>query len=102
MTRSMLTSQDLLALDATSLQEWLSAGHLTSVQLVTACLDQIDRHVQRGARLQAIISTAPRELLLQRARNLDSERISGQIRSRLHGIPILVKVRMQYEHQALI
>ena len=89
-----LTTKELLTLDAKSLQKRLNAGTLTSVELVTSCLEQIERHDRQGARLRAIISVAPRELLIQRARELDSERESGHVRSSLHGIPVLIKVKV--------
>lgn len=84
---------DLLSLDSVELQRRLEAGLLTSVELVQACLAQIDRHDQRGARLNAIISLVPTPLLLERSAQLDRERKAGRVRSPFHGIPILIKVR---------
>lgn len=91
---TMLTAKELLTLDARSLQKRLETRALTSVELVISCLKQIEQHDRQGAQLQALISVAPRELLLQRASELDSERRSGRVRSSLHGIPLLVKVRI--------
>lgn len=91
---TFFTAKELLTLDARSLQNRLTTGALTSVELVISCLKQIEQHDRQGAQLQAIISVAPRELLLQRASELDSERRSGHIRSSLHGIPVLIKVRI--------
>jgi hypothetical protein len=88
-----LTPKELLTLDASSLRERLEEGLLTSVDLVNSCLTQIARHDRQGVQLRAIIATAPREMLLKRADELDEERKLGRIRSPLHGIQILVKVR---------
>lgn len=92
-----LTPTELLTLDANALQQRLEAGSLSSVELVTCCLTQIENYDQQRAQLRAIISTAPRERLLSRALQLDVERSSGHVRSRLHGIPVLVKVRNRSE-----
>ena len=85
----LLNATDLLTLDAHSLQGRMREGSITAVDLLTSCLTQIKAHDDR---LRAIISVAPRELLLRRAQQLDQERALGHIRSDLHGIPILVKV----------
>ena len=89
-TMKLLDPTDLLTLDAHSLQERMKDGSLTAVDLVTSCLAQIRKHDDR---LRAIISVAPRDLLLKRAQQLDQERALRYFRSDLHGIPILVKVR---------
>ena len=87
----LLDPTDLLKLDAHSLQKRMREGSLTAVDLLSSCLTQIKTHDDR---LRAVISVAPRELLLGRAQQLDQERASGYVRSDLHGIPILVKVRL--------
>lgn len=71
----------------------LSVGDTTSVQLVELFLAQIDRHNHAGMNVNAVISTAPRRSLLERAEQLDTERQKGVVRGRLHGIPVLIKVR---------
>ena len=83
---------ELLSLDSAGLQRKLDAGLLTSVELVQACLAQIDKHDQRGAKLNAMISIVPNHILMERSAQLDRERAAGRIRSLFHGIPILVKV----------
>ena len=89
-----LSSWELLTLDACALRSRIEAGLLTSAELVSKCLDQIQAHENSGAQLRAVVNTAPRDLLLTRARELDDERQNGHVRSNLHGIPILIKVRM--------
>lgn len=80
---------DPLTVTASELQDYLESGKLTSEQLVDVYLSEISKS---NPYLKAVIATAPRESLLQRAQELDRERSAGKIRSKLHGIPILVKV----------
>ncbi len=82
---------DLLQLTAYEAQRLLQDGKTTSVELVEAYLDQIERHNHNGLRLHALISVGPRETLLKGARQLDTERKASKLRGPLHGIPIVVK-----------
>lgn len=84
----MAPNFDILTATAEDLQRELTSGGITSQQLVKIYLSQIERH---NDYLKAVISTAPEELLLERAAILDDERQRGKLRSPLHGIPILVK-----------
>ncbi len=68
----------------------LQASKVTSVQLIEIYLKQIELY---NGYLKAVISTAPKSALLEKAKNLDVERSQGKMRSRLHGIPVLVKAR---------
>lgn len=88
----------LLSLTAKDLQHLMSSGSLTSENLVHDCLQQIDFFDRDGAQLHAMISVAPREKLLARARELDLERQDGRIRGPLHGIPIILKVTRMQSH----
>jgi Asp-tRNA(Asn)/Glu-tRNA(Gln) amidotransferase A subunit family amidase len=83
---------DLLRLTGVQLQTLLERRELTSVDLVAQTLQQIDRHNEKGLGLRAMISVAPRQLLLDRAAMLDKEREDGNRRGPLHGLPIIVKV----------
>lgn len=83
------TSLNLLVATAGDLQKELSSGKLTSVDLVNACLDQIEQY---DGYLHAMISKAPRKSLIEQAQKLDNERKTDGVRSMLHGIPILIKV----------
>lgn len=87
-----LTTVELLTLDSVALQERLTAGLLSSVDLVKQCLQQIENHDQHGLKLNAMISVVPHQTLMTRSKQLDQERTQGRIRGPLHGIPILVKV----------
>ena len=48
--------------------------------------------IDRGYKVNAIISTPAPNLLLEWARDLDDERKAGKTRSEIHSIPIIVKV----------
>ena len=78
---------DPLTATASQLQDLLSSGKLTSVELCQAYFDQIAQHDHY---LKAILSVSP--TALSQAAALDEERMQGHIRGPLHGIPILVKV----------
>jgi amidase len=82
---------DTLTATAGELQELLHDGKLTSVGVIDVYLKQIEKHNHNGLKLNAIISVAPRDILVKRAERLDQERRNGAARSPLHGIPIVVK-----------
>src|SRR4051794_12786816 len=67
----------------------MAAGALTSHALVQAYLDRIERIDRAGPTLRSIIEINPDALVI--AEQLDKERIQGQLRGPLHGIPIVVK-----------
>ena len=77
---------------AAQIQEWFQQGELTSVDVVTAYLDQIEKHNIKGLGLHAVIEIAPRQLVLKQAKTLDDERTSQGSRGPMHGIPVLIKV----------
>jgi len=83
---------DVLTATAPELQELLKAGTLASVEIITTYLTQVEKHNHAGAKLNAMIRVAPRELVLKAARKLDHERVNGKLRSPLHGLPIIVKM----------
>ncbi|KAI1330536.1 amidase signature domain-containing protein [Xylariaceae sp. FL0255] len=82
---------DVLTTTAQELQGYLKDGSLTSKIIVLLYYQQINRHNKTGAKLNAMISTAPLDQLIARATELDKERLEGRVRSPLHGIPIIVK-----------
>lgn len=83
-----LASFDILTADVKLLQSLLASG-VGSVDLVKTYLDQIRRH---NDYLHAMLSMPSEERPLEIARRLDQERKDGEIRSPLHGIPIIIKV----------
>lgn len=82
---------DPLTATAQLRQHHLSAGSVTTEDLVDIYLAQIQRHNKKGLGLNAIIQTAPHDLLSQYAKTLDAERADGKTRGPLHGIPIILK-----------
>lgn len=70
----------------------MAGGRLTSVQLVEQCLDRIARYDRPYAALPGINAVVTSSHTAQaEAQSLDAERRAGQVRSPLHGVPILVK-----------
>jgi amidase len=80
---------DTLTINAVDLQQLLQDGKVSSVQIVERYLTQIERY---NSTVNAFISIAPRDVALDIAASLDEERQRGEIRSPLHGIPIVLKV----------
>ena len=80
---------DLLRTTAAELQQLLSNGELTSVQLVRQCHQQMMNH---NGRLKAVISISPLSYTEKVADQLDKERQDGSLRGPLHGVPLTVKV----------
>jgi len=77
---------DITTMDITALSEALDAGLITSEELVNLYLDRINEYDEK---YNAIISI--NENALADAKRLDEERANGNVRSLLHGIPIVVK-----------
>jgi Asp-tRNA(Asn)/Glu-tRNA(Gln) amidotransferase A subunit family amidase len=77
--------------DATiaQLQQALTEGRVTAVQLVDAYLARIAAYDTAGPRLNAIIAINPGARV--EAESLDRERARGATRGPLHGIPVLLK-----------
>ncbi|KAI1272252.1 amidase signature enzyme [Xylaria sp. FL0933] len=82
------TEFDCLRATAADLLHLLGTGKLSSVHLVEQCLAQIERHEPT---LNALVSIAPRSVVLRIANELDEERRGGRVRSPLHGIPVILK-----------
>ncbi|WQF83994.1 Putative amidase signature domain-containing protein [Colletotrichum destructivum] len=79
---------NVLTATITELEELLNGGTLTSEVVVTEYLEQIEAH---NGYLHAVIATAPKALLPEKACFLDKERAASRVRGPLHGIPLLVK-----------
>ncbi|KAM3444979.1 hypothetical protein NHJ13734_000848 [Beauveria thailandica] len=82
--------QGLHQLSATALQAKLTAGEITSVDLIESYLRRIERY---NSRLNCLLSIRPRTQLFAHATALDAERRARPeaLRSKLHGIPIILK-----------
>ena len=83
---SLATTANFIEATIPELQELMSSGMLTSVQLTTSYLERIATF---NPLLHAVIETNLDALTIAAA--LDAERQSGRLRGPLHGIPILVK-----------
>ena len=71
------------------LEAAMTAGQLSSEQLVRFYLDRIARLDRAGPGLHAVLALNPDALA--QARALDAERRAGHVRGPLHGVPILIK-----------
>ena len=80
---------DVLTTTASELKILLASGKVTSAQLIEVYLAENERN---NGYLKAVICTAPKNSLIEKANALDRERSSGRTRSHLHGLPMLVKV----------
>lgn len=79
---------NVLTANAVDLQQLLEEKKTTSAHIVEDYLAQIHRY---ESTLNALISPAPRDQVLEIARARDEERQKGQIRGPFHGIPIILK-----------
>jgi amidase len=82
-------SLPLDALTVADVNGAFDAGLLTSEQLVQLCLARIRAYDRQGPSLHAVITVNPKAL--ETARLLDAERKAKGPRSRLHGIPVVLK-----------
>ena len=73
----------------TELQQLLTSGALTSVQLVERYQDRIEALDRSGPRLRSVLETNPDAHAI--AEGLDRERRLTGPRGPLHGVPILIK-----------
>ncbi len=80
---------DLRSATVQDINRAFAAGTLTSEELVRRYLARIEAYNLQGPALRAVVSVAPNAL--ERARELDAERLVSGPRSPLHGIPIMVK-----------
>src|SRR5688572_8719994 len=78
---------DLQEISITELHDLMRSRKLTSESLTSQYVQAILSN--QGAKLNAVLEINQDALFI--ARRCDEERRSGQVRSRLHGIPILVK-----------
>src|SRR5213594_2598207 len=89
--RAQAPTRSFQLMEATipDLQAALSAGAVTSRDLVTMYLARIDAYDQRGPALNAI--SAINDKALAEADALDAERKTRPLRGPLHGIPVIIK-----------
>ena len=82
----------ITTMSITELAEALDKGYLTSELLVTLYLERIEAYNEEFNAIRQINENA-----LEEAKNLDKERKEGNVRSILHGIPIVVKTNIDVE-----
>jgi len=88
---SFPSKTELLSLDAGAFERSFESGDFNIVRLVSEVIRQIKTEDKDGFQLRAVISMAPESKLLERAKQLDRERLEGNSRGPLHGIPIILK-----------
>lgn len=84
---STVTNADLANIPAIAAASLIASGELSSVELVTACLDQI---AARDGEIGAF-QFVDREHALAQAHAADVARREGRGTGRLHGVPVAVK-----------
>jgi amidase len=90
----VLRSIDLLSATTADLINYLENGTFISVQLISEYQRRITRDNRAGLWLNAILSTAPKDNMLQIAKERDDQRKAGMPLGPLHGIPFVVKVAL--------
>ena len=80
---------DITSMSITNLSDALDKGYLTSELLVTLYLERIEAYNEDFNVIRQINENA-----LEEAKTLDKEREEGNIRSPLHGIPVIVKTNI--------
>jgi len=80
---------ELNEISITELQEKMASGKYTAEQITKLYLDRIEAIDKNGPKLNAVIEINPDALNMAKA--MDKERKESKIRSKLHGIPILIK-----------
>ncbi|RUO26883.1 amidase [Aliidiomarina minuta] len=91
-TSTELPSDQFRWTDTATVQAQLNSGELSSTQLVQYYLDQIAGNNHQGHDIRAIIEVNPEAL--EQARQLDEERQRGNVRSPLHGLPVVLKANI--------
>lgn len=86
------TAAELKNLTAKQALTLMEQQKLSSVELVTYYLQQIEKNNQKGADLRAITDINRDAIKL--ATRLDNERRAGKIRGPLHGLPVVIKANI--------
>lgn len=83
---AMKAPVDITTMSINDLAEALDKGYITSEILVNLYLERIEAYDEQFNSINQL-----NEHALEQAKELDKERENGNVRSKLHGIPILVK-----------
>lgn len=81
------SSNELVFLSASELAEKIKSHHVTSLEVVNAYLDHIEKH---NHTLNAIV-TLDKDAAIQRAKEADAALARGELWGPLHGVPITIK-----------
>jgi amidase len=87
--KGLNTGFKLLEKSIEEIQKMMESGELSSKQITQLYLDRIKQIDSGGIKLNSVIEINPDALDI--AQKLDEERKTGKIRSKMHGIPILIK-----------
>jgi amidase len=85
----LLANFDIEEATISEMQNAMKKGYLTSVELVEFYLDRIEALDENGPKVNSLITI--NEEAIETAKLLDKERAEGEIRGKLHGIPIVLK-----------
>jgi Asp-tRNA(Asn)/Glu-tRNA(Gln) amidotransferase A subunit family amidase len=85
---------DVYTASMSRLKQGFDSGELSAVDVAIAYLDQIAEHNVAGFGVRAVIDVAPCSLVQARAKQPDIEKATDGARGPLHGVPILIKVRI--------
>ena len=88
----LFTTIDLMDATIAGLQAEMEAGHVTAERLTQMYIDRIETY-DETLKLNSVIFINPNAL--SDAAELDRERLEGNVRGPLHGIPIVVKANCQ-------
>ncbi len=80
---------DLQTATIEDINKAFDAGALTSEKLVRLYLERIEAYDKKGPKINSIITLQPKAL--EQARALDKERKEKGPRSKLHGVPVVLK-----------
>ena len=80
---------ELNEITVSELQDKMTRGEISAEQITQLYLDRIEKIDKNGPAINAIIEINPDAISI--AKEMDAERKKGNVRSALHGIPVLIK-----------
>jgi amidase len=85
--KETVSSNDLVFISASELAERIKSHRVTSLEVVNAYFDHIEKH---NRTLNAIV-TLDKDAAIQRAKEADAALAKGELWGPLHGVPITIK-----------
>lgn len=86
---SAVEESELSEVSVADLRAGLESGRWTAKSLCQACLERIDAIDAAGPAVNSVIEVNPDAFAI--AEDLDRERLAGEVRGPLHGIPVMLK-----------